>query len=424
MIARDNEMFILGHGRTATMKRKIAVIGGGVIGTSIAWHLARREAGEIVLLERDRLGSGTTWHSAGNITWIPGRDSILTMIETIPEVEREADQESGWLRTGRLFLAKKDKTLESFRPMADAAEARRFEHAMLDSREAAARHPLLDADALAGAWFNGLSGRLNPADLTAAYARAAKRRGATILEEHTVHHIEVRNGRIAGVDTSAGKIAADTVIVCCGLWSRRLLAGLGLLLPQWGCEHFYAIARPQPRLERTTPSFVSPDAAIYGREEVGDLLFGCFDDDAITLDGEHGAPPDDFSFSLLDENWTKFAPYAEQAQWLFPCLEEAPVRRFVNGPETFTPDGDPLLGPYGSIEGLFVASAMNSAGVTYSALAGHVICDTVMEAAHPKFDPAPYSPNRFSESACNEEWLRHSISQTPSAHYRGLFEQS
>ncbi len=403
------------------MKRKIVIVGGGVIGTSVAWHLACREAGEITLIERNRLGSGTTWHSAGNINWIPGHDAILTMIETIPVVEKEADQESGWLRTGRLFLASKNETLKSFRPMADAAEARRFDHAMLKPEGAAARHPLLDSDALAGAWFNGMSGRLNPADMTAAYAKAARRRGVTVTEGCAVHDIEVRNGSTSGLQTSQGRMACDTVIVCCGLWSRRLLAKLGLLLPQWGCEHFYVIARADRRLERTTPSFVSPDAAIYGREEVGDLLFGCFDNNALTLEGEHGAPPDDFSFSLLDENWDQFAPYAEQARWLFPCLADAPIRSFVNGPETFTPDGEPLLGPYGSIKGLHVASAMNSGGVTYSALAGHVICDAILESQDPKFDPTPYSPDRFAESAGNEVWLREAVSDTPSAHYRSLY---
>jgi len=404
------------------MKRKIAVIGGGVVGTSVAWHLAQRDAGEIVLLERDQLGSGTTWHSAGNINWIPGHDAILTMIETIPEVEKESDQEVGWLQTGRLFLASKDATLDSFRPMAAAAEARRFVHAMLDPQEAAGRHPLLDADALAGAWFNGMSGRLNPADITAAYAKAARRRGVTISEGCSVTDIELRNGRVAGLKTTNGDLAVDTVVVCCGLWSRRLLSKLGLLLPQWGCEHFYVIARTNKRLDRSTPSFVSPDAAVYGREEVGDLLFGCFDDNAITLTGPHGAPPDDFSFSLLDDNWNQFAPYAEQAAWLFPSLQTAEIRRFVNGPETFTPDGEPLLGAYGNIEGLHVASAMNSGGVTYSALAGHVITDAILESPTPKFDPAPYAPDRFATRACDEVWLREAVSQAPSSHYRSLYD--
>ena len=404
------------------MKHRIVVVGGGVIGTSVAWHLACRDAGEITLLERDRLGSGTTWHSAGNITWIPGQDAILTMLETLGQIEKEAEQETGWLQTGRLFLAQNDATLDNFWPMADAANAMKFDNAMLEPAQAAEHHPLLDPDSLVGAWLNSVSGRVNPADLTDTYAKAARRRGVTISEGCNVEEITLRNSRVAGLKTNQGDIGADVVIVCCGLWSRRLLSGLGMLLPQWGCQHFYIIARSSTRLDRTTPSFVSPDASIYGREEVGDLLFGCFDDNAVTLDGDHGAPPDNFSFSLLDENWDQFAPYAEQAAQLFPELEEAPIQQFINGPETFTPDGEPLLGPYGNVEGLHIASAMNSGGVTFSALAGHVLADAIMGTPNPRFDPKPFAPDRFASQACNEGWLRQAISHSPSSHYRDRFE--
>ena len=416
------EMAMLHQDKRYTMARKIAVIGGGVIGTSVAWHLACREVGDIVLIERDRLGSGTTWHSAGNVTWIPGNDSILTLYDTMEQVAREADQDIGWLWTGRLFLARTDATLESFRAMASAADARRIDNTMLEPADAVAHHPLLDPSGLAGAWLNSKSGRVNPADLTSTYARAARRRGVTLHEGCNVTGLEVRGSKITRLVTTDGPLDVDAVVVCCGLWSRRLLSGLGLLLPQWGCEHFYMIARPEQRLERTTPSFVSPDDLIYGREEVGDMLLGSFDEGALPLQGAHGAPPDDFSFSLLNENWDKFGPYAQRGFNLFPALEQAPVRRFVNGPETFTSDGEPLLGAYGSIDGLFIASGMNSAGVTFSALAGHVLADAVTETPSPRFDPAPYRPDRFADRACNEEWIRESVSQVVSGHYKERFE--
>jgi len=404
------------------MARKIVVIGGGVTGASVAWNLARRDAGDITLIERDRLGSGTTWHSAGNITWIPGNEHILTLFDDLETVAREAEQETGWLWTGRLFLARSDSTLEHFRTMSQAADALRFDHAWLDPAQAAERHPWLEGDHLAGAWFNSKSGRVNPADLTAAHARAARRRGVTIIENCAATGLDIRNGRLSAVRSAAQDFDADVAIVCGGLWSRRFLSQLGVLLPQWGCQHFYLIARGPSRLDRTTPSFVCPDDLIYGREEVGDMLLGCFDKNALTLDGSHGAPPDDFSFSLLEENWDKVAPYVERAAEHFPCLGEAEIRRFVNGPESFTPDGEPLIGAYGSIDGLFVASAMNSGGVTYSALSGHLIADAVTDAAEPAFDPAPYDPNRFSDRACNEDWLRECASGIVSGHYRDRFE--
>jgi len=403
------------------MAKRIVVVGGGVVGCSVAWQLACREAGEIILVERDRLGAGTTWHSAGNILWNPldMHDlPILYMLdEVIPQVTAESEQETGWLLTGRLFLARTQRTLESFTAQAEEGARRGFVSRMLESHEIPQHHPLLDPSVLTGAWLNGKVGRLNPADLTAAYARAARRRGVTIMEERAVRAVTTQGGRVTGVATDEEEIAADVVIVCCGLWSRRLLEPLGVSLGQWGCEHFYVIARTEQRLPAQTPSFVSADDLIYGREEVGGLLFGAFDEDANTLEG--GAPPDDFAFSLLPDNWEKFGPYAERAAELFPALKDAPIQRFVNGPETFAPDGKPLMGPVAGFDGLLVASAFNSAGVSYSGLAGAMMADMVTGAT-PRFDPMPYDPGRFGARTSDEAWMRHMISGTPSSHYREI----
>ena len=400
------------------MARRIAIVGGGVIGASVAWHLAAAEAGDIVLIERESLGAGSTWHSAGNITWSARNDGpVLATLAAAEAVAREADQEIGWLETGRLFLARNVEALDDFADSIRIAEQRGYGSQLLSPAEAARHHPLLDPGAIAGAWLNGLSGRLNPADLTAAYARAARRRGVALREACAVTGLVTRGGRVAGLDTADGRIEADVVVVAAGLWSRRFLAGAGVALAQWGCEHFYVIARPEPALRPATPSFVSPEDSIYGREEVGGMLYGFFDADATTLDGDNGAPPDGFAFSLLDENWDKIAPYAARAMQLFPALEQAPVTRFVNGPEAFTPDGNPLIGPLGGIDGLYVASAMNSAGVTLSGLAGQLIADAVT-GAEPRLDPAPYAPDRFGDKASDEAWLRERVAQTPSSHYR------
>jgi glycine/D-amino acid oxidase-like deaminating enzyme len=404
------------------MTRRIVIIGGGVIGTSVAWHLAVAAAGDITLVERDRLGAGTTWHSAGNITWLAYNDrQILATFDAVKAVSEESGQDVGWLKTGRLVLARDDATLESFADSASLGEERGYGSQMLSPAEAAKHHPLLDPAAIAGAWLNGLSGRLDPAGLTAAYAGAARKRGVTIRESCAVTGITSNNDHVTGIETSDGAIPADAVVVCGGLWSRRLLAGCGIALAQWGNEHFYVIARMDPVLDRTTPSFVSPDFSIYGREEVGGLLFGCFDKNALTLDGDNGAPQDDFSFSLLNENWDKFAPYAENAAILFPALVKAPISRFVNGPETFTPDDQPLIGLAGDVEGLYVASAMNSGGVTYSGYAGQLISDLVT-GADPRFEPARYAPTRFGTQAGDEAWLRETISQVPSSRYRELHD--
>jgi len=400
------------------MTRRIAVVGGGVVGCSVAWHLGRAGAGDIVLLERERLGSGTSWHSAGNITWrpVPSHDSsVLYAFETLAQIEQETGQSTGWLQTGRLFLGQGPDSTRSFERYHKEAVARGIAGRMLARDEAARLHPRLDPAALATIWLNPLSGRVNPADLTAAYARGARQRGVRIVENCRVTGLDIRNGRIAGLATSTGPIETDAVIVAGGLWSRLLLETSGIALPQWSCEHFYVIADMAPRLAASTPSFVIPEDLIYGREETGGMLVGFFDENAKTIDP--AALPDPFAFTLLDSDWDKIAPYFQNAMKIFPALAEAPIRRFVNGPESFTPDGSPLIGPWPEVEGLYLCTAMNSAGVTWSAMAGRLTADLVT-GAPPKFDAARYAPGRFGERAADTVWLRQQISQVVSAGYR------
>jgi glycine/D-amino acid oxidase-like deaminating enzyme len=400
------------------MPRTIAVIGGGVVGCSIAWHLAQRDLGEIVLIERDRIGSGTTWHSAGNITWRPGLRhdaTVLYAFETLARLTAETGQDTGWLKTGRLFLAHGGPAIHRLEGYQIQAAGRGIESRMITGVEAARLHPLLAGDAIAAAWFNPLSGRVNPADLTAAYAKGARRRGVRILENCRATGLTVRVGRVRGVDTPAGPIDADDVVVAAGLWSRGLLADMGVHLAQWACEHFYVIADVTPRLPRETPSFVAPEDLFYGREEVGGMMVGAFDEDAKTIDA--ASLPEPFAFTLFAPAWDKIAPYFQKAVAVFPSLETAPIRRFVNGPESFTPDNAPLIGPISGINGLHVCTAMNSGGVTYSAAAGHLVADFLAE-TDPRFDVGAFLPERFGERARDLAWLQREISTVVSRGYR------
>ena len=400
------------------MPRKIAVVGGGVIGCSIAWHLAQRALGEIVLIERDRLGSGTTWHSAGNITWRPDPlhdATVLYAFATLAKLTAETGQDTGWLKTGRLFLAHGASAIDRLEGYQEKAARRGIASRMLTGVEAAGLHPLLAGGAIAAAWFNPLSGRVNPADLTAAYAKGARHRGVRIAENCRATGLVIRGRRVRGVETSTGPIEADEVVVAAGLWSRALLAAVDVHLAQWACEHFYVIADVTPRLARETPSFVAPEDLLYGREEVGAMMVGAFDEDAKTIDA--ASLPEPFAFTLFPPAWDKFAPYFEKAVAIFPALETAPIRRFVNGPESFTPDNAPLIGPISGTDGLHVATAMNSGGVTYSAAAGHLIADILAETDSP-FDAAAFRPERFGEKARDLAWLQGEISAVVSRGYR------
>jgi glycine/D-amino acid oxidase-like deaminating enzyme len=400
------------------MARCILVVGGGVVGCSIAWHLSQRDLGEVVLLERDRLGSGTTWHSAGNLTWRPGAshdENVLYAFETIARLTAETGQETGWLKTGRLFLAHGQAAIRRLERYQEAAKDRGVDSRIVTGPEAARLHPLLRGEAITAAWFNPLSGRLNPADLTAAYAKGARARGVRIVENCKVTGFSLHSGRIRGVETTKGLFEADQVVVSAGLWSRDLLQRAGLPVAQWACEHFYVIADVTPRLPRETPSFVAPEDLFYGREEVGGMMVGSFDENAKTLDA--AALPDPFAFTLLEPDWDKFAPYFEKATSVFPILETAPIRRFVNGPESFTPDDMPLIGPASAIEGLYICTAMNSGGVTYSAAAGHMIADLV-SGTKPRFDTAAFAPERFGEKAKDLAWLQREVSAVVSRGYQ------
>jgi glycine/D-amino acid oxidase-like deaminating enzyme len=397
---------------------RCVVVGGGVVGTSIAWHLAQRGVGDVLLLERDQLGSGTTWHSAGNITWKPSHSHdapILYALETLSRLKAETGQETGWTQTGRMFVAQSVQTRRNFEAFDKAAQERGIKARWIEPREAATLNPLLDPSAVEAIWLNPLSGRTNPADFTAAYAAAARLSGATIRESVEVSGISVAGGRVTGVETMNGSIPADAVVVATGLWSRLLLEPLGIALAQWACEHFYVIADVSPQLARETPSFVAPDDLLYGREEVGRFMVGCFDESAKPLDP--ASLPKPFSFTLLAPDWDKIAPYFERAIRLFPALGTAPIRHFVNGPESFTPDGMPLIGRAGSIDGLLVATAMNSAGVTWSAMAGAIIADLVADET-PRFDPRRFDPVRFGDRGRDLDWLKAQVSAIVSQGYR------
>lgn len=398
---------------------KCIVVGGGVIGSSVAWHLAR-DGHDVTLFERDRLGSGTTWHSAGNISWKPLPDndqSVLYAYETIPRVEAESGQMTGWLRTGRTYIARTDPTLAEIEHFDAAARERGIEARWLRPGEVRALNPLLDPTHARGIWLSSLSGRLAPADLTAAYAIAARRAGGKVVEGASVARLIRSGDQVTGVETTDGVVPADLVVLAAGLWSRNLAAGVGVALPQWPAQHFYTILDVGQTLPREMPSFVSPDDLCYGREEVGHFLFGVFDEDALTVEPEE--LPEPFAFTLFPPLWEKFAPYAERAAEIFPILHTAGVRRFMNGPETFTPDGRPLIGRVPELEGLIIASAFNSTGITWSAMAGALVSDIAAERAT-RFPADRYLPGRFGEQAADLAFLREGTSKIVSGSYRNM----
>jgi len=398
--------------------RRIAVIGGGVTGCSVAWHLKSRGLGEVHLFERDQLGSGTTWHSAGLIVWNPQGDydaPVLYLLDLVARLEEQTGLYSGWRETGRLYLARDAATMDGFSSFHTMSQERGVDVRLLSPKEAMGYHPLLSPSALHGACYNPMSGHLNPAGLVELFARSGKSLGVNVHEQTRVCELSVKSGCINGVVTGDGEtLAFDDVVVCAGLWSADLLSKLDIVLAQGGCEHMYIIMDMPERLPPNTPAFLSSADLIYGREEVGGILLGCFDADANVIDV--GSLPDPFSFTLLNDNWDKFAPYFEAAAEFFPAFNDAPVRSFINGPEAFTPDGNPFIGAANGIEGLWLCTGMNSHGLTIAGATGHIIAD-LLAGAEPPFSTDTYATDRFGEMARNPEWLKQKISDSPSGNY-------
>jgi glycine/D-amino acid oxidase-like deaminating enzyme/glycine cleavage system aminomethyltransferase T len=391
------------------------VIGGGVIGSSVAYHLAAAGLGQVVLLERDRLGCGTSWHSAANIAIVDVSaqayiDFYTYSRQQFDALEADTGQSVGWRETGRIQIATTEARLDALRHIKGVADANGVAAEIVDARTAGEHLPILRTDDVLGAMWTPTTGRVNATDLIAAYTKAARKRGAVIVEKAPVTGIETDRDGICAVVTPAGRIATRCAVNCAGLWAPKIAALVGLRLPIHANEHFYILTKPFEGIRPDMPALRDADAAIYGREEVGGLLLGCFEKRAkpIAVD----ALPADFSFGLLPDDWEQFEPYMEAALHRIPKLAEAEVKMLLNGPESFTPDGKFLLGALPDVAGFYVVAGMNSAGVNFSAGAGRGIAEMVTGKT-PSCDLSPFDPSRFARFHSNPAWLRERIAESP-----------
>ncbi|MBL8701829.1 MAG: FAD-dependent oxidoreductase [Alphaproteobacteria bacterium] len=394
----------------------VVVIGAGVVGTSAAYHLAAAGAGDVVLLETARIGAGTTWHAAANMETYRSdprlHDMIVYALDLFPKLEAESGQAIGWRASGRVtFTADRDR-FAAMRSVPARTRARGIDIELIGREEIARRLPIINPAGLEGGLWVPSDGRLDPTGLATAFARAARRRGAQVVEGVRSAAIRTRGGRIAGVATPQGEIACTAVVVAAGLWSRDVAATCGVQLPMMALQHFYLLTKPIAGLARDLPLFLSYDERIYGREDVGGLLMGVFDSDAIPV--EPADLPADFAFSLLPENWNQISDNIRVVMNRFPILERAEIRTLVNGPESFTPDGQMLLGPAPDIGGLFLACAMNSNGIALASGAGRAVAELIV-AGRSSIDVTRFDPRRFARFQSTRAYLRQRIPEIPTA---------
>lgn len=396
---------------------QVVVIGAGVTGCSAAYHLTRLGVKDVVVVERHQLGCGTTWHSAGNITLLESLPSLMALFRRthgmIPDLEREAGQSVGWRNCGRIVLARSEARLDDLRRIRSLGRVVGVEVEIIGPEEVKRKFPLMRTDDLVGAAWSPGDGRVNPTDITAAYMRVARQRGARLVEETKVTGFRMAGGRVTGVETDKGEIACESVVLAAGLWSRRIGAMARVDVPLYAVEHFYILTKPIPGVTPELPVFRDPDALIYGREEVGGLLVGCFDRGAKPLSLE--ALPEDFAFGLMPEDWDQFGPYMPGAIERIPALETAEIRTLLNGPESFTPDGLPLIGPAPGLAGFWVAAGMNSGGITASS-SGAVVAEWLVE-GESEIDTTAMDIRRFGPAHNNERFLKARVSELPSFHF-------
>ena len=397
---------------------RVVIVGGGIIGCSVAYHLTRLGWKDVVLLEQGRLSGGTTWHAAGLVGQLRSHSNMTGLIRYSTELyaglEAETGLATGWKNCGSLSVARTDERMTQLRRTAGAARAQGVEVEVISPTEAGALWPVMETSDLKGAvWLPG-DGKANPTDLTQSLVKGARNRGARVFEKIRVTGISTKNGRVTGVQTDQGDIAAEIVVNCAGQWARKVGQMCGVTVPLHSAEHMYIVTGQIDGVHPDLPVMRDPDGYIYFKEEVGGLVMGGFEPEAKPW-GMDGIP-DDFEFSLLPDDWDQFEILMENALIRVPCLADAEIRKFYNGPESFTPDNNFILGEAPELRNFFVGAGFNSMGIASAGGAGRALAEWIVNGT-PTLDLWPVDIRRFARFNNNGAWLHDRVKETLGLHY-------
>jgi len=366
---------------------QVVIIGGGIIGCSVAYHLAHLGVTDVVLLERKTLTSGTTWHAAGLVPQLRATQNLTKLAkytsELLKNLKEETGQETGFKQPGSITIANNKERFEELKRGASMARVFGVEVEVITSQEAADIWPLMNAKDLVGAVWLPNDGQTNPTDTTRALAKGAQQLGAKVIEGVKVTEVCHANGRVTGVITDQGAIKADFVVNCGGMWAREIGKSVGVNVPLHAAEHFYVVTEPVKDLQRNLPTLRDPDGYTYYKEEVGAILAGFFEPNAKPW-GMKGIP-EDFEFGTLPEDWDHLEPSFDKMIHRMPIMEQIGIHTFFNGPESFTPDDSYQLGESPELKGFFVAAGFNSIGIQSSGGAGKVLAEWIVN-GHPPMD--------------------------------------
>ncbi|MDC0435940.1 FAD-dependent oxidoreductase [Candidatus Pelagibacter sp.] len=394
---------------------KVVVIGGGVIGCSVAYHLARFGWKDTILLERDQLTSGTTWHAAGLVSQL-GPTAAVTKIrkytlDLYKELEKKVDHSAGLRLNGALSIAQNQGRWEELKRQATTAQLYDVDVRILDKAQIKKECPIVNTDEVLGGILMPGDGAADPSGVTHMLAKAAKMEGAQIFEKSPVEKILTRNGKIAGVRVNGQEIECEYIVLASGMWSRQIGEKAGVSIPLYPAEHFYIITEPIENLSKTMPVVRDFDNSTYIKEDAGKILVGIFEGKSIPAFDKTNEIPEDFSFGEFQENFEHFEPYLNAAVKRFPILETAGIRKFFSGPESFTPDTNSLLGEVPEIKNFFVCCGLNSIGIGSGGGVGKATAEWMMT-GHINEDIFNYDIKRFQKFHSQLDFIKNRITET------------
>jgi glycine cleavage system aminomethyltransferase T/glycine/D-amino acid oxidase-like deaminating enzyme len=407
-------------------RARVVVVGGGVIGASTAYHLAHLGWTDVVLLEQGTLSCGTTWHAAGLVGLLRASESGTRIVQHSADLyqrlEAETGLATGYRQCGGLVVARTPERRTALARTAATAAAYDLECELLTAGQAGERYPLLRTDDLVGAiWLPG-DGTVNPTDLTQSLAKGARDLGVAVRERVRVtgfdvvaDHAAPGGRRVRGVRTDLGDIECEVVVSCTGQWAKAVGAMAGVAVPLHSAEHFYVVTEQVEGVAPGLPILRDPDGWTYVKEEVGGLVVGGFEPHAKPWVSPESIPYP-FEFQLLEEDWEHFSVLMESAVHRLPVLERTGIRAFYNGPESFTPDNQFVLGESPDVAGFFVGAGFNSVGIASAGGAGRALAQWVV-AGEPQEDLSLVDIRRFAPFHASSPWLRERVSEVLGLHY-------
>ena len=396
---------------------KAVIVGGGIVGCSTAYHLAKL-GWDVVLLERKKLTSGTTFHAAGLVGQLRTNANITQLlgysVDLYDRLEAETGQATGWKMNGGLRLACNAERWTEVKRQATTARSFGLDMQLLTPSEALDLWPLMSIDDVVGAAFLPTDGQANPSDITLSLAKGARMAGARIFEDTEVLSVDIEKGVIRGVETTRGRIATPTIIACCGQWTRAFAKTVGVNVPLVPMQHQYIVTERIDGVPANLPTLRDPDRLTYYKEEVGGLVMGGYEPDPKPF-ARDGIPAD-FHYTLLDSDWDHFGQIMELSLPRVPALQTAGVKQLVNGPESFTPDGNFILGEAPEQPGFFVGAGFNAYGIAAGGGAGMALAEWVAK-GEPPFDLWPVDIRRFGRPHFDDDWILRRTTEAYGRHY-------